>query len=193
MVIRLVRFNLKLLLPLSLSVLLGCQMQQKFTEVTQSKPQATLRIHLETNPYPPGQSEPIMVLRSAPMTVNVERSPFLNEAHVAQASVVDTEDGFVLSVKFNDQGKWLLEQYSLANSKRRLAIRSQFRYQTTNVFDRWLAAPKLERGITNGILTFTPDADRDEAETIVEGWNNVAGFKAEAKSKEKTVKLSLPE
>jgi UPF0755 protein len=84
--------------------------------------------------------------------------------------VVETDDGFVMSVQFNDQGKWLLEQYTTANSKRRLAIRTQFR-QTTNVFDRWIAAPRIARGITNGILTFTPDASQDEADTIVEGWN----------------------
>jgi len=35
-----------------------------------------------------------------------------------------------------------------AKFQTRLAIRAQFR-QTTNVFDRWLAAPRISRGITN--------------------------------------------
>lgn len=192
MVIRRARFNLKLLLPLGLLALLGCQMNKYTQKLTQPKPPATLRVHIETNPYPPEQCERIFVLRSSPIAVHVEKSPFLNESHVASARVVDTDDGFVLAIKFNEQGKWLLEQYTTANARRRVAIRTQFR-QTTNVFDRWLAAPRIERGITNGILSFTPDADRDEADTIVEGWNNVAGHKPEAKSKEKTVNLTLPE
>ena len=192
MVIRRVRFNLKLLLPVALLTLLGCQVNKYTQKITQPKPPATLRVHIETNPYPPDQCERIFVLRTAPVAVNVEKKPFLNESHIASAKVVDTDEGFVMSVNFNDQGRWLLEQYTTANSKRRLAIRTQFR-QTTNVFDRWIAAPRIARGITNGILTFTPDADRDEADTIVEGWNNVAGVKTESKGKEKTVPLSLPE
>jgi preprotein translocase subunit SecD len=188
MVIRLARFNLKLLLPVGLLLLLGCQMSQ----ITQKKQPATLRVHIETNPYPPDQCEQIFVVRTAPIAINVEKKPFLNESHVTSAKVVETDEGFVLSVKFNDQGQWLLEQYTTANSRRRIAIRTQFR-QTTNVFDRWLAAPRIARGITNGILTFTPDASQDEADLIVEGWNNVAGVKTAPKSKEKTVKLSLPE
>lgn len=192
MVIRLVRFNLKLLLPVGLLALLGCQMNKYTQKITQPKQPATLRVHIETNPYPPDQCEQIYVLRTAPIAINVEKNPFLNESHVASAKVVETDEGFVMSVKFNDQGQWLLEQYTTANAKRRLAVRTQFR-QTTNVFDRWLAAPRITRGITNGILTFTPDADQDEADIIVEGWNNVAGIKTEPKSKEKTVKLALPE
>ncbi|MGC3956834.1 MAG: hypothetical protein QM813_02370 [Verrucomicrobiota bacterium] len=192
MVIRLVRFNLKLLLPVGLLALLGCQMNKYTQKITQPKQHATLRVYMETSPFPPDQCEQIYVLRNAPIAINVEKSPFLNESHVASAKVVETEEGFVMSVKFNDQGKWLLEQYTTANSKRRIAVRTQFR-QTTNVFDRWLAAPRISRGITNGILTFTPDAAQDEADTIVEGWNNVAGVATEPKSKEKTVKLELPE
>lgn len=192
MVIRLARFNLKLLLPVGFVALLGCQMNQITQKITQPKQPATLRVHVETNPFPPDQCEQIFVVRSAPIAINIEKRPFLNESHVASAKVVETDDGFVMSVKFNEQGQWLLEQYTTANARRRIAIRTQFR-QTTNVFDRWLAAPRFTRGITNGILTFTPDASQDEADTIVEGWNNVAGVKTEPKGKEKTVKLSLPE
>src|SRR5688572_14198366 len=107
MVIRLARFNLKLLLPVGLLLLLGCQM----SGITQKKQPATLRVHIETNPYPPDQCEQIFVLRTAPIAINVEKRPFLNESHVTSAKVVETDDGFVMSVKFNEQGQWLLEQY----------------------------------------------------------------------------------
>ena len=37
----------------------------------------------------------------------------------------------------------------------------------------WLAAPLIRRPIADGVLTFTPDASREEAEKIVKGLNNV--------------------
>jgi preprotein translocase subunit SecD len=172
MVIRLLRFNIKLLVAVGLLSLTGCQSP----EAKQEQLKATLRIHLEANPNPPGQSERVLVLRSSPLPVNIEPTPFLNEAHVASAQVLDNAGGFAIMVQFDRQGQWLLEQYTTGNAKRRLAIRSQFR-QGTNVFDRWLAAPVIQRPISDGNLTFTPDADRTEAETIVRGWNNVAGYK----------------
>lgn len=172
MVIRLVRFNIKLLLPVCLLAIVGCQSP----EARQARQVATLRVHLETNPNPPGQSEPVLVLRSAPITINIEKSPFLNEAHIASSKIIDTPEGFIVSIQFNQQGQWLLEQYSSANSNRRFAIRTQFR-QGTNALDRWIAAPLITRRITDGYLNFTPDADRAEAECFVQGWNNVAGYK----------------
>ena len=39
---------------------------------------------------------------------------------------------------------------------------------------RWLAAPVIREPIKDGLLTFTPDATREECERIVEGLNNVA-------------------
>lgn len=176
MVIRLVRFNLKLLLAVGLLALAGCQSP----EARQARQPATLRIHLETNPNPPGHSDQILVLRDAPIAINIEKSPFLNEAHVAAARVLDTTAGFIVSIQFNQQGQWLLEQYSAANPNRRYAIRTQFR-QNTNAFDRWIAAPLISHRITDGVINFTPDADRTEAEIFVQGWNNVAGYKPKAK------------
>jgi preprotein translocase subunit SecD len=171
MVIRLVQFNLKLLLIVSLVSLIGCRTPEKKAE----KVQALLRIHMETNPYPPDQSDKIKVLRSMPMTINVEKSPFLNESHIIAAQVLHTGDGFLVMVKFNQQGQWLLEQYTASNQKRRLAIRSQFRV-STNVYDRWIAAPVITKPIKDGVLSFTPDADRTESKAMVQGWNNVSGY-----------------
>ena len=39
---------------------------------------------------------------------------------------------------------------------------------------RWLAAPLITGKNSTGLLTFTPDATREEAERIVRGLNNVA-------------------
>ena len=37
-----------------------------------------------------------------------------------------------------------------------------------------MAAPRIARRISNGVISFTPDATRDEAEQIAIGLNNVA-------------------
>lgn len=181
MVIRPFRFNIYLLL---LTVALlgspGCQSAKSKEE----KQKATLRIHLEINPLPGGQSEVVTVLRSAPILVSIERNPFLNEAHIAEARVVDTDDGFSLVIQFDQQGQRLLEQYTAANSRRRFAIRSQFRIGT-NVFDRWLAAPLIMGRMSDGLISFTPDADHAEAEVIARGWNNVAAETQPKRKKEK--------
>lgn len=181
MVIRSSRFNIYLLLLAAVAIsFTGCQSAKRKEE----KQKATLRIHLETNPLPGGQSEVVTVLRSAPILISIERSYFLNETHIAEAKLVDSDEGFSLVLQFNQQGQHLLEQYSAANSRRRFAIRTQFR-MGTNVFDRWIAAPLITGRISEGILAFTPDADRAEAEVIVRGWNNVAAETQPKKKKQK--------
>ena len=39
---------------------------------------------------------------------------------------------------------------------------------------RWLAAPMITRPIENGVIAFTPDCTREEADIFVLGLNNVA-------------------
>ena len=69
-------------------------------------------------------------------------------------------------------GTALLEQCTTRNRGRRIAIFSQFGEKMKDY--RWLAAPVISRRITDGVLVFTPDATREEAEEIAAGLNNVA-------------------
>jgi hypothetical protein len=55
---------------------------------------------------------------------------------------------------------------------RRLVIFSEFGKKLSQ--NRWLAAPLIQRRIENGLLVFTPDATRAEAEEIAAGLNRVA-------------------
>jgi hypothetical protein len=169
MVSRTTRFNIYLLLIAGLVAVAGCQSP----ETKREKQLATVRVHLEVGQGRPGQNLQVSVLRAAPMLINVERNPFLNEIHVASAKVEDTPGGFLLAIQLNQQGQWLLEQYTAANSNRRLAIRCQWGVPP-DVQDRWLAAPLVTRRIKDGLLTFTPDATRDEAEQIAIGLNNLS-------------------
>ena len=133
------------------------------------KPEETaLRLHLEVTPDGTAHNAPVAIFRASPIFVNVEKDPFLNEALIQKAEVVDDLGGFSIRVHFDQKGAWLLENVTTANKGRRIAIFSQFSAT------RWLAAPVLMRRITDGILQFTPDATREEADRLVRGLNNVA-------------------
>lgn len=174
------RFNIYLLPVLALGLVCGCQNPER-----QRKRQlSTLRVHLEAPRDGTKRSEPVPISRDDKVMVNVEKSPFLTEASVSEAKIVDTVGGFALSIEFDRQGSWLLEQYSTANRGKHFAIFSRFVPETGQPLNegRWLAAPLIPRGITNGVLFFTPDATREEAGQIVLGLNNIAQkLKADAK------------
>jgi len=163
------RFNIYLLLVLSITSLLsGCQTHKDNKE----KELATFRVHLETEAEDSMGAQKVSIFRAAPVDLMVEKEPFLTEAHVASARVVNVLGGFDLLVQLNRQGTWLLQEYSAANPGKHYAIFSQFGEKGKNA--RWLAAPEFSRIISSGILQFTPDASREEADDIARGLNNVA-------------------
>lgn len=160
------RFNIYLLLLLALAVAGGCEVGKG------KKPYSTLRVYLEVNPDGTDSNGPVPISRETPMFVNVQKAPFLTEVQVNKAKVVDVFGGFVLQIEYNQEGSWLLEQYTASNPGKHFAIQSIFGAKTNTA--RWLAAPKITRRITNGTLTFTPDATREESDQIVLGLNNLA-------------------
>ncbi len=153
-------FNTYLLIFATLIV--GCQTGGK-----KKKELSTLRLHIETNADGTGHNIPVSIGRSEPFVVNVEKAAFITEYHVENAAVIDGLGGFHIMVQLNRQGAWLLEQYSLASREKRAAVFSNFGEA------RWLAAPKLTRKISDGVLVFTPDCTREEADRIVRGLNNL--------------------
>jgi hypothetical protein len=66
----------------------------------------------------------------------------------------------------------MLEQYSAANPGRHFVIFGQWGDKLVN--GRWLAAPLITHRISNGVLAFTPDITRAEADQLVLGLNNAA-------------------
>ena len=68
----------------------------------------------------------------------------------------------------------------MAYHGKRFAIFCKFGEHLKN--ERWLAAPVISRRIADGVLIFTPDATREEADEIVLGLNNV-GREVEKKTK----------
>ena len=158
---RVVRFNSYLLLALMALCAVGCKSMKK-------KDATTLRLHQEVNRDGTDRSAPVPVYRASPMYVNVENAPFITEGHIVKASVIEALGSFQIMVQFDRRGTWLLEQYTTAHRGRRIGIFSQFGDA------RWLAAPMTNKRISDGVLVFTPDASREEADRIVLGLNNVA-------------------
>ena len=137
---------------------------------------SALRLHLEVNRDATSRSAPVPIYRTSPMMVNVETAPFINEGLVKSARVIDTVGGFSIRLEFLQRGAWLLEQYTGSNRGKRIAIYGEFfdpPGSKTNVV-RWLAAPVITQRISDGVLTFTPDASRDESLLLVLGLNNLA-------------------
>jgi hypothetical protein len=128
----------------------------------------SLRLHLEATPDPPVRTFDVPVWRARPMLVTIESAPFLSEAEVIGADLVDEPGGFSIRVEFDRHGRWILERTTSGNLRRRIAVYSQFGPE------RWLAAPVIDHAMDDGKFSFTPDATRDEALRIVRGLKNIA-------------------
>jgi len=131
-----------------------------------------LRVHIEVSPDPTGSSENVSVLRSDPVLVTIKREPILTEANIVSAKVIDARGGFALEIKFDENGTWLLEQYSAANPGNHFVIFGQWSEKAVD--SRWLADPLISQRISNGTLAFTPDCEREEADQLVRGLTEAA-------------------
>jgi len=160
------RFNLYLAVAAALALLCGCQTHR------QKGPLGALRVYIQVNPDSLGTSQTISVLRSDPVLVTIAHNPILTEANIVAAKVLDTPGGFAIEIQFDENGTWLLEQYSASNPGGHFAIFGEWGDQVVN--GRWLAAPLITHRIANGALSFTPDASRAEADQLVLGLNRVA-------------------
>lgn len=157
-------FNVFLVL-LACATLAGCASSE---ERKKKKQYSNIRVHAEAEASR-DRSSAISVHRSKPIQINVDPEPIVDEHDVLRALVVDHPDGtFSIQVAFNRRGSWALERTTVTHRGRHLAIYSYFGEA------RWLAAPVITGKNSTGMLTFTPDATRDEADRFVRGLNNVA-------------------
>ena len=164
MTIRAARFNIILLLFLCGAVLSGC----KTTEEKAKKKEATIiSFHLEVNPDGTPTSAPVPIYRAQPFMVNVQKVAFLDTSYIRKAEVVDTADGFVMRIWFEPGGAARLDGYTASYKGQRIAVMAQWTEA------RWLAAPRITHRLNEGVLVFTPDCNRREAERIVNGINNL--------------------
>ena len=171
-------FNLYLLLTVVL--LAGCQSEKH----KQSKLISALRVHVESKTDVVGDlgtTSTISLIRNAPVTVTVNRSPILSENDIGAAAVMATPGGFAVEVQFNSMGTLTLEQFTAANPGKHLVIFAQWGEKGSD--GRWIAAPLITHRIVNGLLAFTPDLSREDSQRLVLGLNNVAKKNAKGEMK----------
>ncbi len=168
------RFNRNLLpaLALASSLACGCRTEEGKREAALTG----LQVFIEANTDASNHSRQASIYRENPFLVNVNTEPVLTQLNVSEARVVEAVGGFAIQIKFDRQGNWLLQQCTVGNHGKHLAILAQFPTPVDPKahMNRWLAAPLISGGISDGILRFTPDATREEAYQIVLGLNNVA-------------------
>jgi hypothetical protein len=166
------QFNIYLALAAAVALSCGCQTGENKQH---DKAVAALRIHLEVNADNTGDTstaQTISVLRSDPVVVTIARDPILTEANIIAAKVIDSAGGFAIEVRFDESTTWILEQYSASNPGRHFVIFGQWGDNLAS--GRWLAAPLITHRIGDGILAFTPDMSREEADQLVLGLNNIS-------------------
>jgi len=151
-------------LVLVVIALAGCSTSE---ERKRKKEYSNIRVHVESDSSV-DRSSAVTVHRAHPIQINVEAEPLLDEHNVVAAMIVEQPVGFAIQVKFDRRGSWILERTTVMRRGKHLAIFSYFGE------GRWLAAPLITGKNSTGMLTFTPDATREEAERMVRGLNNVA-------------------
>ena len=160
-------FNTYLFL-LAVALSAGCKTSE---ERSRDKAITTFRLHLESDQ---GGTDSTAVIEIAGAQLYVNNSPFLDETSVTNAAVVDTRDGgFAVQVRYDRHGTLVLDAMTTENRGRHLAIFTQFGPGKLE-HKRWLGAPSIGSSITGGVLIFTPNSTRAEAEQVVQGLNNVA-------------------
>ena len=151
------RINLYLLLAVLLCGCAGHKKKQDFL--------GTLRVHIESRGNVPDGGKKITLLRENPVDVTIDPNSILSENNLQSIKLMDSPGGFALRLKFDESGGWTLEQYSAANPGRHFVIFGQWDKEKDD--GRWLAAPLINRHISDGVLIFTPDCSREEAQKLV--------------------------
>jgi len=159
------RINNYLALVLTSVLWAGCATNE---EGAKSKEEALLQLHLEADFDTGDKTVVVPIYRAAPVPIRVYKAVLLDSQYLTDAAIVDVLGGFAIRLRFDFHGVLTLETASSVHRGSRLAVQAQFPEQ------RWLAAPKMQERIRDGVFQFTPDATREEAERLVQGLNNVA-------------------
>lgn len=134
---------------------------------------AVVQVYGESSGSPDWRSRKIEIVRSAPITMNINSEAFIDERDVARAQVVDSVGGFAIVIELTSHGLMALNMETASLRGRRMAVFGRWNEKKVSKA-RWLAAPMITRPIENGVIAFTPDCTREEADIFVLGLNNVA-------------------
>lgn len=166
------RFNIYFVLAVAAVLAAGCGAIHKHQEKAgKIGPVATFRLHLEATPYFPEETEAAQIVRSSPVTLTVQKEPFITEGDLSSATLLNVMGGYDLEVRLREHGTFILEEITTENVGKHIAIFTQFGAKT-NSETRWLGAVTISKRNSTGTLTFTPDASKAELDEILAGWTN---------------------
>jgi preprotein translocase subunit SecD len=168
------RFNLFLALAALAGLLAGCKAMNELG-FKKDEPLGAMRVHIELSQADLAGSkemaEMVTVLRADPVNVTIDKDPVLTENNLVAAKLVKTPDAPAIEVRFDENGTWILEQYSAANPGRHFVIYAQWGKDLKD--GRWIAAPLITKRLNDGILSFTPDMSTNETDQLITGLKNV--------------------
>ena len=121
------RFNLFLALMalMALGVLCGCQTDKK------TKIISVLRVHMEANSVngdttQSNTAQSVTILRSNPVLITINKEPFLTEANIIAAAVIEARGGFAIQIQFDEMGALTIEQCTASNPGKHYAVFGQW-------------------------------------------------------------------
>lgn len=153
----------------------------------EEKPAAMVRVFMETTDD--GTAPKVDVIRSRPLAVAITKQPFIDERDIVRAILLETPDGgFMMKLELTSHGKQSLEMATVSSNGRRMVVFSQWTMDgVEKPEERWLAAPLIRTPLHDGVMVFSMDCNREEANRIVDGINNVAiKLKNQPKNKSST-------
>lgn len=155
------RFNLYFAILLASALgLCGCK------TAGSKEPTTTLRINTEAKDDS-SFTRTIKVYKDESLKMRVHEVPLVSHVDLEDAQVVEVLGGFAIRLQFNSMGRWQIDHYTSINIGRHFAI--YVLYGKKPAVSRWIAAPIISDRISDGVILFTPDATREEAELIVKG------------------------
>jgi len=167
MLTRFVRFNIIFWLLAGLVAATGCQSAKKSEEKKKKKELTIVEFHLESTPDGLNDTDSITVNRREPMSLNVDKEPFIDNTGIGSAKLIDEGEGiFSIQINFNMAGKLRLDINTMSHRGKHIAIYCAWGPK------RWIAAPVIRGHMGDGVILFTPDTTHEEAERIVRGINN---------------------
>jgi hypothetical protein len=181
----------------------GCGTYRAVKQATSTKKElSTMRLYLEGHRADKMSAGNVQVTHNK-LLFTIETDPFLDEADLTKASIVEDPDGtFSIQLQFNAHGTLLLDMYTASNKGKHIIVFSQFPKlgkhpklkkksgdtDDADLVDKsnapppppgasresaWLTAVLIRDRISSGLFRFTPDATREECNRIVRGLRNV--------------------
>ena len=156
----------------ALACLYGC------SSTNSGKDGAFVAMFVETKTENPKLAQRIEWFQSDPRQAWLEANPVFEPLrHMEQAEVIKSPDGIhVIQMKFNTQGKRLLEAITGARVGRRLFLMAWYKHKPKDkeMKRRCIGVKYIDKPNSTGQFVFLPDTSEEEARRLTKGFNSAS-------------------